>query len=129
MSDVEQIRQTLARYWQYLDDRRERDWVELFEDDAVLQYESTITRSRRELDVIAADLRNYTPAKHLSSNELIEVDGEQATAHSDVVFLEPDADGSVKVRYYGRCEDTLRRAGSTWRFASRVITFTGGDHS
>ena len=128
MTEVEQIKQTLARYWQYLDDRRATEWLDLFVDDAVLQYQEVVMRSRRELEPIAADLKNHTPGKHLSSNEIVEVDGDNATAHSDVVFLEPNADGTVKIRFYGRCDDTLRRDGSVWRFTSRSITFQGGVH-
>ena len=128
MSDVEQIKLTLARYWQFLDDRRAAEWVDLFADDAVLQYQETVTRSRRDLERIAGDLKNYTGGKHLSSNEIVEVNGDYATAHSDVVFLEPNADGTVKVRFYGRCDDSLRRDGSVWRFTARSITFQGGVH-
>ena len=127
MTDTESIRLTLARYWQYLDDRRERDWVDLFDDDAVLRYEGTEARSRADLEKIAGELKNYTGGKHVSSNEIVEVDGDSATAHSDVVFLLPDGD-SVKVRFYGRCDDTLQRTASGWRFTSRTITFQGGVH-
>src|SRR5687768_11502534 len=118
MTEVEQIKQTLARYWQYLDDRRESDWVDLFADDAELRYDSTVTGSRHELEVIAAALKNHTPGKHLGSNEIVEIDGDNATAHSDVLFLEPNPDGTVKIRFYGRCDDRLRRSGSVWRFTS-----------
>jgi 3-phenylpropionate/cinnamic acid dioxygenase small subunit len=127
MTDTDAIRQTLARYWQYLDDRREREWVDLFTDDAVLRYEGAEATSRDALEAIAADLKNHTPGKHLSSNEIIEIDGDSATAHSDVVFLSPAGDG-VTIRFYGRCDDTLRRVGASWRFVSRSITFQGGVH-
>jgi 3-phenylpropionate/cinnamic acid dioxygenase small subunit len=130
MTDVEQIRQALARYWQYLDDRREREWVELFDDDDILlQYQSTVARSRGDLDAIAGDLKNHAGGKHVSSNEIVDVDGEHASAHSDVMFLAPAADGSVNIAFYGRCDDTLRRTGSVWRFTSRVIRFQGGYHA
>jgi hypothetical protein len=127
MSDTDAIRQTLARYWQFLDDRREREWVDLFADGAVLRYEGTEASSRDALEAIAADLRHYEGGKHLTSNEIIDVDGDSAAAHSDIVFLVPDGD-NVKVRFYGRCEDTLRRVGAQWRFTSRTITFQGGVH-
>src|SRR5438552_1229957 len=129
MTDVEQIRHALARYWQYLDDRREREWVELFDDsDVLLQYQSTVARSRHDLDAIADDLKNHAGGKHVSSNEIIDVDGAHATAHSDVMFLAPDANGTVSIAFYGRCDDTLRRTDSAWRFTSRVIRFQGGYH-
>jgi hypothetical protein len=128
MTDVEAIKHLLAHYWHHLDDRREPEWVDLFDDGAVLQYEGMVARSRRELQAIAADLKNHAPGKHLSSNEVVEIDGDAATAQSDVVFLSPDGDGSVKIRFYGRCTDTLRRSGLQWRFTSRTITFQGGVH-
>ena len=129
MSDVEAVRHTLACYWHHLDDRREREWIELFAEDAVLQYEGIVARSHRELEPIAADLKNHNPGKHVSSNEVIDIDGDTATARSDVVFLSPDDDGGVKIRFYGRCDDTLRRARSGWVFTSRTITFQGGVHA
>ena len=52
---------------------------------------------------------------------------ERVGATADL-FLEPNADGTVKVRFYGRCDDTLRRDGSVWRFTARSITFQGGVH-
>ena len=130
MTDVEQVRMVLARYWQFLDDRRGHDWVELFADDATLEYEGTVARSRSDLDAIAADLPNHTGGKHVSSNEIIETDGDRATARSDVVFLAPDPDGKVTIHFYGRCDDVLQRRGpdSPWRFTSRLIMFQGGYH-
>ena len=75
MTDIEQIRQTLARYWIYLDDRREDDWVALFDDDLVLEFDGTIVATRSDLEVVAGDLKNYPGGKHLSSNELISLAG------------------------------------------------------
>ena len=45
------------------------------------------------------------------------------------MFLAPAADGTVNIAFYGRCDDTLRRTGSVWRFTSRVIRFQGGYHA
>jgi hypothetical protein len=127
MTDVDDVRALLAKYWQHLDDRLEAEWVDLFADDAVVEYEGTVARSRSELAVIAADLKNHQGGKHLSSNEVVNVDGENASARSDVAFLSPGPDGNPVVRFYGRCEDTFRKDGQ-WRFTSRRITFQGGRH-
>jgi 3-phenylpropionate/cinnamic acid dioxygenase small subunit len=129
VTDIEQIRQTLARYWIYLDDRREDDWVALFDDDLVLEFDGTIVATRSDLEVVAGDLKNYPGGKHLSSNELIEIAGDEASATSDVVFLETGSEGEVSIRYYGRCADRLRRRGTEWRIASRRISFEGGHHT
>ncbi len=128
MTDVEEVRALLAKYWQYLDDRLETDWVDLFADDGLVEFEDTVARSHTQLADIAADLKNHQGGKHLSSNELVIVDGDQASASSDVVFLSPDAEGTPIVRFYGRCDDTFRRT-DCWRFASRRITFQGGRHA
>jgi 3-phenylpropionate/cinnamic acid dioxygenase small subunit len=128
MTDEEQIRQVLARYWQYLDDRREAEWLALFANTARLEFDGTAASTREALEAIAADLKNHNGGKHISSNELVHVSADQATASSDVVFFEPDGRGAVTIRFYGRCDDTLGRVGTTWRFTSRRITFQGGHH-
>jgi hypothetical protein len=128
VTDSDLIRNLLARYWIYLDDRREREWVDLFEDDPDLEFGDVVVRSRGELEALAATFRNYGGGKHISSNELLEVRGDDASATSDVVFLAPDTEGTVRVRYYGRCSDRLRRRRDEWRFTSRRISFQGGHH-
>jgi 3-phenylpropionate/cinnamic acid dioxygenase small subunit len=129
MTDTEQIRQTLARYWVYLDDRRPDEWVALFDDPSVLEFDGTVVATRADLEAVAGDLKNYPGGKHLSSNELIEIAGDEASATSDVIFLETGSEGAVSVRYYGRCVDQLRRRGAGWRIASRRISFQGGHHN
>ena len=128
MTDSDLIRNVIARYWVYLDDRHEREWVDLFEDDPVLEFGDVVVRSRTELEALAANLKNYGGGKHISSNECLEVRGAEASATSDVVFLTLDTEGTVSVGYYGRCIDRLRRRGDEWRFSSRRITFQGGHH-
>jgi 3-phenylpropionate/cinnamic acid dioxygenase small subunit len=129
MTDSDQIRQTLARYWVYLDDRRQREWVDLFDDNPVLEFDGTVIASRADLEVVARNLDNYPGGKHLSSNELIEISGDEASVTSDVAFLEVGSGGEVGIRYYGRCVDRLRRHEGGWRFASRRISFQGGHHN
>ena len=131
MSDVEQIRHTLAGYWQHLDDRRGEEWLALFADDAVLRFGSNVVGSLEELVIVSADLTNHAAGKHLSSNELIDVDGANgtATASSDVVFLVPGDGGAVGIGFFGRCADTLRRSDGAWKFTSRTISFQGGFHA
>jgi hypothetical protein len=128
VTDEGEIRALLARYWHYLDDRREHDWVDLFGDDVLLEYDDTVARSRTELIAIASQLKNYSGGKHLSSNELITIGGDEATAASDVMFVSPDERGTPTIRFYGRCNDTFRKT-DAWRFTSRRITFQGGLHA
>jgi hypothetical protein len=129
MTDSEQIRQTLARYWLYLDDRRQREWVDLFVGNAVLEFDGTIVDSRADLEAVARNLENYPGGKHLSSNELIEISGDEASVTSDVAFVEVGSGGEVGIRYYGRCVDRLVRQDDGWRFGSRRISFQGGHHT
>jgi hypothetical protein len=128
LSDSELVRQTLAQYWVYLDDRLEKEWLDLFDGGCVLEFGDTVARSRSELERIAADLKNYAGGKHVSSNELVQIDGDEASATSDVVFMEPDPHGTVSIRYYGRCVDRLARRDGRWRFVWRRISFQGGHH-
>lgn len=70
-------------------------------------------------------LREFASARrpgtglHLSANQVISVDGDEAAVESYVVVLGGPED--PRVRLAGRYSDRLRRVQGSWRFVSRRL--------
>ena len=123
--DEDQVRRTLAGYSQYLDDGDFDRWIELFTEDARLLFAGRATEGR-------AGIRTYMEqvqppegrGKHITSNILVDVDGDNAAAHTDYLFVRPTSGGLVPIAT-GRYHDQLVRDGDRWRFRQREITLLG----
>lgn len=123
--DQDQITRTLARYCQFLDDGDFDRWIELFSEDARLVFAGTIHEGRPS---IREYMQQVQPpegrGKHITSNVLVDVDGDTASALTDYLFVRPTHRGLVPVAT-GRYHDHLIRAGEDWRFQRREITLLG----
>ncbi len=71
-------------------------------------------------DNLAPGPRERLTSLHLMSNEVIEVDGERATARSRWFFIVTGEDGAPRLLLAGRYEDELVREGGRWLFARRA---------
>lgn len=128
MTDEEQIRTTLAAYCQWLDDARFDEWSQLFTLDARFIPLGNVAKPRQEIvgrDQIRQWAYETFPdreriGRHLTMNAIIAVDGDTATARSDVLMLWPSEAGPSPV-LVGRYEDTLARQDGRWRFAVREV--------
>ncbi len=127
--DEDQIRRTLGQYSQLCDDGRFEEWADLFTDDARLELMGQVKTGR---DAIVTYMRGVQSAGsrglHMTSGPLVEVDGPQATASTDYLFVRPSADG-IAIIAAGRYHDRLVDDGDRWRFTERKITMlsaTGG---
>ncbi len=120
--DEDQVKGTLARYCQLLDDGDFDGWIELFSDDAQLLFGGTTHEGRPS---IRGYMEKVQPpegrGKHITANVLVDVDGDAASAHTDYLFVRPTAEGLVLVAT-GRYHDQLVRDGEAWRFSRREIT-------
>jgi uncharacterized protein (TIGR02246 family) len=120
--DEDQVRRTLGEYSQRCDDGRFDEWADLFTEDARLVLMGKVTEGR---DAIRKYMMTVQPAgsrgKHVTSNSLVDVDGESATATTDYLFVRPGVEGLAIVAA-GRYHDRLVRDGATWRFSEREIT-------
>jgi len=56
---------------------------------------------------------------HVFTNQIIEVDGDRATARTVWIYVTPAADGHPQVAQVGHYDDVLTRENGRWRFASR----------
>jgi uncharacterized protein (TIGR02246 family) len=116
--DLEEIRTLLARYCFAIDSLDADAWADLFTEDGVFHYalgEPLVGREalRQFVSMVPGDRH------HLTMNELIEVDGDNATvrAYALVTKESPPVISAV-----GEYEDMLRRTADGWRFARRVYT-------
>jgi hypothetical protein len=58
-------------------------------------------------------------SKHLALNNIIDVDGDTASAWSDFIVVQSGPAGGTIARA-GRYEDTFAKVDGSWRFARRV---------
>jgi 3-phenylpropionate/cinnamic acid dioxygenase small subunit len=122
LADELAIRRTLAAYCHHLDDGDFSGLAHQFTEDGSYTYGSTHTSGRAELESWFAEMN---PAerrgKHLSTNVVVDMEGDQAVASSDYLFLRI-VDGTVTPVFTGRYRDELVRAESGWLIRSRVVT-------
>src|SRR5581483_9144014 len=114
MTDEDAIRNTIARFCQNLDSRRFVEWTETFTEDGIF---NKLTGRAAILEMINGgelatkpDLRR----QHAVTNSVIEVDGDTATATSDLAMYDRYGDGPVTVqtgRYYDRL---ARQSNGEW---------------
>lgn len=125
MSDLEQIRNTLARYCHLIDDGRFDDWAELFTPDGTFSVLGQTYRGRDEIKgFIGGALTPERRGKHITANSAIEVQGDTARAWSDIIFFSPAGSG-LGITAAGRYEDRLVRQDGRWRFAARDVRLLG----
>jgi uncharacterized protein (TIGR02246 family) len=131
--DKLEIRELIERSVRHIDDGDGAALAALFEEDGVLQLAGTVFAGREALRGMfraAASRPAWTePGRllvqpggmHLTGNPVITVDGDDATAETDMVTLERGDDGRTKITLLARYRDRLRRADDgAWRLRSRT---------
>jgi len=115
--DLEEIRKLLARYCFAVDERDADGWADLFTEDGVFNGILGEPLVGREA------LRQITSrvpegVHHLTMNEVIEVQGDSATARAYVLVTT----GSPPIiAGGGTYKDTLSRTADGWRFSHRIF--------
>ena len=111
--DERAIARLLATYTRCLDDGRFTDLAELFAEDGVLKAMNQEVSGRSAIEALIAsgmEMRadGRPSSMHVLSNCLIDVDGDDATAESDWVYLRREGEG-VQIALAGRYRDRLAR--------------------
>ena len=121
---AEGVRATIASYTQALDDGRTDDVVATFCADGGCDIPGFGTYEGHDPLRAAYDKwKPRRPQRHLVLNTLVtDWNEHEAHATSDVVFL-LQGDAGWAIQLVGRYEDTLHRAGGSWRFHHRAATF------
>lgn len=126
-NDILAIQQLLARYGQFVDDRRFEDIATLFCADGV--WEAGPMRFAGHAEIIAGFEQIEPPepgmVKHLTFTPVIEGSGDEARSWADAIALTVGQPGEpCPVVAAGRYHDVLRREGGQWRFARRVFVYS-----
>ena len=133
MSDDELIRNLIASYSHFADDKDPDAHAANFTDDGALVDQGvTITpRSKiRQLSATLAAARKDAPtpsgSKHIQVNTVIDVDGLTASAKTDLIYLVLAPETGWSIGAVGRYDDDLVKDGDRWLFKKRVVTWYGG---
>jgi hypothetical protein len=131
--DKLEIREIIERSVRHIDDQDGTAFAELFEEDGVLQLAGTVFAGR---EALRAMLGGATPARkwtapgellkqpgvmHLTTNPIVDVDGDVATAETDMITFRRDPDGRATIALLARYRDRLRRTDEgRWLIGSRT---------
>jgi hypothetical protein len=120
--DEAEIRRLLAEYCHMIDDGAFDDLVERFAPDGTFAFGDLAATGREAIllwfhKMMAPQRRG----KHLTTNILVDVDGDHATAASDFLFL-GFVDGALVPVIVGRYHDELRRLDDRWVIQRRDAT-------
>jgi ketosteroid isomerase-like protein len=124
MSELDQIRRTIAEHPHTLDDGDVDRYVALFMEDARLTAGTTEYAGR---PAIREFIKGYfagqsgRQTRHLFGNSVIDLDGDQAHSVSDVMVYARDDTGPWGLTTLTRHHDTLVRNGDRWLFAAKEI--------
>jgi 3-phenylpropionate/cinnamic acid dioxygenase small subunit len=116
------VRRTLAAYCQTLDDGRFDEWIDVFSEDVVLMVMGHRLEGRPAVRAfIEPTQQAEARGRHMLSEPLIDLDGDEARVTTDYAFVSRDN----RVLSSGRYHDVLRREPDRWRITRREIVFTG----
>ena len=120
--DHEAIRQLIARQAQLRDDDRIDEWIEAWAEDGVFITGNERHEGRSAVRELADSLTTGRwRALHLLSEPYIVVDGDRATAETDLVVVAPGSDGRLNIRAANRYYDRFRRSDRGWLFTERRV--------
>src|SRR3954468_2925289 len=131
MTDHDEIRNLIARYAHAADAHDADAYAALYvEDGALTENGVTVTpRSKiRELVEYARERAASAPqpsgTKHLQLNSVLDIDGDQARAVTDLVAVTLDPREGFRIRGCGTYTDEIvRDHDGHWRFKSRTVSW------
>jgi uncharacterized protein (TIGR02246 family) len=120
--DQTAINQLTARYNRAFDEGRAEDYAATFtEDGALAVVGGDVVEGRAELARMVREAE--VTLCHVTTNAIIEVDGDTATQEVQLLFYAlDDARTSITLMSSGRYSDTLVRTEDGWRFKRRTAT-------
>jgi hypothetical protein len=117
--DRDEIRQLMYRYGHCWDNFDAQGWADVFIEDGVYwEGGGPIIKGRDELVAYAQDTSPLFSGRfHIVTNQLIDVEGDEAKAHSYFCIIE-----GLNPCLTGTYDDDVIRTPQGWRFAKRVVT-------
>ena len=123
LEDIEAIRQLVARYSHLIDSLDIESWLDLWTDDGVFAVGGDRTEGRDALRTLGEGSRpiyEVSPMRHVVTNVLVDVDGDDATSSSYLQIVVAGQPPTISMT--GRYHDRLRRVDGRWRFVERALT-------
>jgi ketosteroid isomerase-like protein len=126
LEDLEAIRRVVLDYATLVDAREIDRAAQLFAEDAEfdLGFMTVIgpAGAKQAWQSMVGDLLHPEPGRdfHVSTNAVVDVDGDRATSRSMWQFVTPDATGHPRIAHFGHYDDAFVRVGGVWRFARRA---------
>jgi len=115
------ISRTLAEYCQLCDDGEFARLSERFTPGGSFAFGGDVVTGRDALEEWFAERqRPELRGKHLTTNAIIDVDGDHARSVSDFLFVRT-IDGRVTPQVAGRYRDTFVRSGGRWLIERREV--------
>jgi uncharacterized protein (TIGR02246 family) len=131
--DKLEIRELIERSVRHIDDQNGAAFAELFEEDGVLQVAGTVMAGRNALRAMfrggvpaaqwtePGELLKQPGVTHLTTNPVIDVTGDTATAETDMITFRRGEEGRAKITLVARYRDRLRRTDQGgWLISSRT---------
>jgi len=127
LEEKDAIHEVIAEYCFHFDGGEFDKWVDLFTDDGVFDAgQAGVQKGKDALRAFLKNIRltNGSPmVKHCVMNEVIKVDGNEATAKSYIVLVRSKGEGALVNGLAGRYEDQLVKQGDRWLFKNRKVHF------
>lgn len=127
LEEKDAIHETIANYCFHFDGAEFDKWVDLFTDDGTFDAGALgVQKGKDALRKFLTGIRltNGSPMmKHCVMNEIIKVNGDEATAKSYIVVVRSKGEGALVNGLAGRYEDQLVKQGDCWLFKTRKIHF------
>jgi uncharacterized protein (TIGR02246 family) len=125
---IQEIRDQIARYAIYFDDKNWDDFADLWADDAAFTGPGMAFEGKQAvLDFLTTCLPADYNGKHMNSPPLVELlEPGRARARTDVVWITMDFENRIVARY----DDVFRLVGDRWLFERRseiVVPFRAGE--
>jgi uncharacterized protein (TIGR02246 family) len=123
--DVEAIRRLIMDYGRHLDARDIRAYADLFAEDGTWSGGNGTFEGREAIYEAmsaafgAGSTAEWTSNFHILGNEVIDLEGDAATAISRWMFTRPGANGAPEIILAGRYRDAFVRTPAGWRIKSR----------
>jgi uncharacterized protein (TIGR02246 family) len=126
VSDVDDIRRTLALYSRHNDEKDSTAWSELWTESGAVSDRSGTYVGRADIKRFVDGINAANPDRdtlHFCANAVVALNGDTAQAHTDIVFVSRPTNptGAWAVGNINHYTDRLARAGAHWQFEDRRI--------
>jgi 3-phenylpropionate/cinnamic acid dioxygenase small subunit len=123
VTDADEIRNTLARFCQCLDDRRFEEFSQTFAEDG--SFNDRVGRDTILKWIQGAELATMPELKrkHAVVNVIVNVQGDRARATSDLVMFDQVGSAPWTIRVGRYTDELVRQATGEWLISKRHLAF------